>query len=255
MQQTDRISELSQISKTLSACPVSAPYTVPAGYFNTLTDIILQRIRATDAPTLLEETEALSPLLSRISKQMPYALPETYFQELTAVPVAGGPDKIEDTEYTTSLSPLLLSLHNKETYRLPAHYFEQLPQAILEKVGSGTKARVIPVSFGSKIARYAVAASVAAVMIISGWFLLNRQQPVSLAATKEPAGIKDVSNKELQDYIDQNTVILPDKVAVVSTEIQAEDVKTMLAGVPDAELRQYLDQQPDLKDPASANFN
>ena len=254
MQQTDRISELSQISKTLADCPASAPYTVPTGYFNTLTDTIMQRIRATDAPTLLEETEALSPLLSSISKRMPYALPETYFQELAAVPAAG-PDETEDTEYTTSLSSLLLSLRDKETYRLPAHYFEQLPQAVLEKVGSGTKARVIPVSFSRKIARYAVAASVAVVVIVSGWFLLNRQQPFSLAANKGLAGIKSVSNKELQDYIDHNTVILPDRAAVVSTEIQAEDVKTMLAGVPDAELRQYLEQQPDLKDPASANFN
>ncbi|MBE7172019.1 MAG: hypothetical protein INR73_15640 [Williamsia sp.] len=254
MQRTELISELSQISKPLAENPVSTPFVVPAGYFDQLPGILLQRVRALEeAPTLEEETAALSSLLGSISKKMPFTLPETYFQELIPIPPSILAE--QDGQLAADHSSLLQSLKDKPTYRVPAGYFEKLAGNIQEQLPDETKAPVVPISFGRKITRYAVAASVAAVMVVSGWFLLHKQQPLSSAGNGALANIEQVSNKELQDFIDQNTVILPDSISVVSSEIRPEDVKTMLAGIPDAELQQYIEQQPDLKDPALNNYN
>lgn len=257
MHRTDHITELLHISKLLAKNPVPVPYTIPPDYFHHLSDNIIQRIKALDALTPAEETAALSPLLSSLNKRMPYTMPEAYFRELApSLAAAGTNDEEIAGEQVETTSPLLLSLRNQPTYQLPPGYFDQLPHSILEKLSPASQARVIPIGFGRKIIRYAAAACVAAVIAVSGWLLWQRQQPVTAPASGSLADIKQASNKELQDFIDQNTIVLPDNsTTVTSNEIRAEDVRTMLAGVPDTELQQYLEQQPNLKDPTLNNFN
>lgn len=249
MHRTDHIAELSNISKLLAENPVPVPYTIPPDYFHHLSSNILLRIKALDALTPAEETATLSPLLNSLSKQMPFTLPEAYFRDLVPSLAAGSND-------AETASPLLLSLRNEPTYQLPPDYFDQLPNKILEKVSPAPQAKVVTIGFGRKLVRYAAAACVAAIIAVSGWLLWNRQQPATAPAAGALAAVKEVSSKELQDFIDQNTVVLPDNSATVaSNEIKAEDIKTMLAGVPDAELQKYLEQQPNLKDPTLNNFN
>ena len=245
MHKPEIISELTQISKTLAANPVPSPYSPPPGYFDQLPETILRRIKALETPTPQNELATLSPLLSRINKQMPFALPETYFENLAATTA----ELASDPGYE---SPLLQSLRNKSTYELPAGYFDGLPQAIMQRVAAPA-ARVIPMSFGRRLARYGVAAAIATVVAVSGWFWMQKSN--GLSQKGELAGINKVSNRELQEFLDQNTLVMPDNIVQASNEIKTEDVKTMLAGVPDADLQQYLEQQPNLKDPATTNFN
>jgi hypothetical protein len=68
---------LSQQLSTISNNPFSAP----EGYFDTLAENILDRVKQNDnLIPAAEEIAAISPLLSGISKQMPYPVPAGYFE-------------------------------------------------------------------------------------------------------------------------------------------------------------------------------
>jgi len=54
-------------------------YTVPADYFETLSQTILLKIRHTE---LKEELNEVAPLLNSISNKLPYSAPEGYFAEV-----------------------------------------------------------------------------------------------------------------------------------------------------------------------------
>jgi len=55
----------------------SMPYSVPVHYFESLSQIVWNKIQ------LEEETAALAPLLNSIGKQMPNAVPDNYFNTIT----------------------------------------------------------------------------------------------------------------------------------------------------------------------------
>lgn len=294
MPNTAIISELSQISQLVAGIPSATPYTIPAGYFQSLADHILYRItviepleidpsfiqlnkekytpyqvpsgyfnhvagtildhiKASEALTSNQEMDMLSPLLSRIGKKMPFSVPANYFKQL-ALPAVTDLNRSEMTDEEAQTPPFLQSVRTAPTYQLPAGYLSHLPATILKKVKTTGQAKVVSVSFSGKLARYAVAASVAGVIAVSGWFYVHKQ-PVSNSTSPELAEIKKLSSKELQDFVDRNTVILPEENTLVSADMKPEDIHVMFAGVSDEELQQYVDQQPMLKDPTIADFN
>lgn len=282
------ISELSVISPRVAAIPVCTPYAVPDHYFETLSDIIhdriaaetlldhfpalrlggqhtktyfipdgyfsslpsiiLNRIKVSEDLTASEEVESLSPLLAGLSKKTPFSLPAGYFETLMPAVTSGNMEELEP-----ATSPLLQSLRNSNPYRVPAGYFDSFAEDVVKQVQPAGKARVIPFGFGRNISRYAVAASIAALVAVSAWIY---QHPSAVNITPGAlADIKNISNRELQDFIDKNTFILPESNATPLDDIKPEDVKTMLTGVTDEELQKFLEQQPNLKDPAVDYFN
>ena len=225
----------------------STPYQVPPGYFNDLADNILFRIKTSEVLTSQDDIETLSPLLSGIGKKMPLSIPDNYFEEL-ALPVFANHISADDD---VQISPLLQAVRTTATYQMPPGYFIDLPGTILKKVKTTGTARVIPMSFTRKLARYAIAASVAGIIAVSGWFYFQKQPGLNTGL----ADIKNISSQELQDFVDKNTVILPEGNTVTADDMNPDDIKVMLAGVTTEELQQYVDQQPVLKDPATTNFN
>src|SRR6202521_1980903 len=150
------LKELQQISPLLAEIPISNPYKVPSGYFDGLSDLIMDNIRK-NSP--LEELKAVSPLLSTLSKQLPFQVPEGYFNELPDQALIGMNAIQFVNEELENLSPLMTSLKGKNTYELPAGYFDALPQAILNKVNR-QPAKVISINISKRLVRLAVAAAI-----------------------------------------------------------------------------------------------
>jgi hypothetical protein len=216
------------------------PYHVPQGYFENFAANILQRIKANEAQTAKDELEALSPLLSGLSKKTPFSTPAGYFEELTDNAVAGARAIDFVNEELENLSPLMNSLKGKNVYEVPAGYFEQLPEQVLQRAKK-QPGKTVSMNFTRRIVRYAAAAVVAGLIITAAWLYLGNG-----GNTIDPAlaGIEEVSEEDLQNFIENQTVNPAETsvIASVNVEMDAEDLQEMLADVSDEELMKYLDQ-------------
>jgi hypothetical protein len=75
--------ELSYLSPFLSNISKEMPYSVPAGFFQDLSEDVLKKISEhKDHQTSKEEIETLSPLLSSLKNKNPYSIPAGYFEKL-----------------------------------------------------------------------------------------------------------------------------------------------------------------------------
>jgi len=244
------------IAPVLRAQPVN-PYTVPAGYFEAFPAALLQRIKAEEAVSAQEELSALSPLLSGLNKQMPFHTPEGYFAELSDNAVSGAKAIDFVNEELENLSPVMAALKGKQVYEAPAGYFDALPGQLLDKVKAiQPAAKVVSIGFGRKWMRYAAAAVVVGIVAMSAWWLVgnsdksgdpNRQ--VAKVKSVTPPDLDKVSDTELQDYLEDESVPLPtDQLAVLTkTDIGASDMKDMLSEVSDEEIQKYLEQNTIVK--------
>jgi hypothetical protein len=230
---------LVQTEEASPVLPASSqnPYSVPTGYFENLAEAILNRVKEEKVSSAKEEIEALSPVLGKLNKSNPYTLPTGYFEEL-ATNITDGAKAIElVNEELENLSPLMMSLKNKNVYEAPETYFDTLATTILTRSKQQQPAKVVSMNFGKKIMRYAVAAVIAG-LILGGWFYQNP----GVDPTDPVSVIKKVSDKELQEYVENQNTVLEENTSEGIAEIDAADVKEMLADVSDEELQNYVEQ-------------
>lgn len=212
------------------------PYEVPQGYFDNFAANLLQRIKAEQASTAKEELETLSPLLSGLSKKTPFSMPEGYFEELTDNAVAGARAIDFVNEELENLSPLMSSLKGKNAYEVPTGYFDLLPQQVLQRVKS-QPAKTVSM-FTRKVVRYAAAAVVAGLIMAAAWFFIGRND------IHEPQlGMEQISDDALENFV-ETEMMAPTEASLIAAnaEIEAEDLKDMLADISDEELQKYVDQ-------------
>ena len=197
--------ELKDIAPLLAGIDFQYPYKVPAGYFENLPDQIMLRIKLENAASPKEELEIISPFLSGLSKKMPFSTPEGYFDTLTP--------GIRGTETET---------------REPA--------------------RVVRMFQPRRTFRLAAAAVTAGIIGIAAW-LFMREPATNQYATKTDIEVQkelknkvgEISENELANFVETNSnITFSDSTSMV--EIGEEDVKLMLADIPDQELERYLDQ-------------
>jgi hypothetical protein len=227
------------------------PFTVPAGYFDNLADSILQRVKASgDTLTAQEELAVLSPLLSKLDKKLPFEAPAGYFSDLTENVVSGAKAIDFVNEELENLPAVLAGLNDKQVYEVPAGYFEQLPGQVLTQVRqAATPARVVSLSVGRKVMRYAVAAVIAGVMAMTAWWFTGKPgtDPVAPVAGTEKLPVKELNSipeAELESYLDNQLVALPAELLAANSkpEIEADDMQDLLQNVSDAEIQKYLEQ-------------
>lgn len=221
------------------------PYTVPAGYFDQLADTILLRAKAADdSLTAQEELSFLSPLLSKLDKKLPFEAPAGYFTELTDNVVSGARAIDFVNEELENLSPVMAGLKDKQVYEAPAGYFEGLPGQLLSRVKKvNVPAKVIVVSFRSKVMRYAAAAALAGAVIMGAWWFTGKSG--TSGTDSVVAKVDKLSVTELQDYLEDESVAMPaaDLLAANSKpELDASDMGDLLQNVSDDEIQKYLEQ-------------
>jgi hypothetical protein len=248
----------SERESTLLNDPTNNPYQVPDGYFEGLAESILRRVKFQDALSAKEELEFLSPLLSKLEKKPPFSTPEGYFDQLSESARTGVKESVFASNEPEQLSSLMSRLKAENVYAVPVQYFENLPDTILNLV-KRQPARVIAVSFGKKMMRYAAAAVIAGLIATAGILFIQKENasvaPGAMVQTEEnlqlqtQKELQGLSDDELLDFIDAQSNPLPDILSIASSsDIESDDVKFILADVPDSELKEYLEEYSDDKE-------
>jgi hypothetical protein len=262
MTQKDNIlQELSELKSTLATITPQNIYTVPAGYFDGLAAQVLNRIKAIEAANAAEELGYLSPVLSGISKQMPYSIPSGYFEGLAERAIQS---VRESSDYQTAkeeletISPLLSGLKKQIPYSVPQGYFENLTEKI---VAEEKKPVVKIISITSrKWFRYAAAAMITGVIVMAGFLYFNdTKEPGGKALAKFTRDVKklDETQKEnMIEFIDGGLNSKQDLVAVNTGKVNIEkqnEIKELLQGVSDEELKNFQEQTEDIEDVLMTN--
>lgn len=203
----------------------SEPYQVPEGYFNTLADNILSRLKNQEI-SAEEEISQLSPLLSGLKRENPYLLPEGYFDKnLSSLPYIIAEDQ----------PSAILKLVEQETpYEVPAGYFDSLPQQVLSR----TSRRTPVISMKRKWMKMAVAAVFAGMIAISGIFYLNAPSSDTNIAKQ----LKNVPTNELDEFIRTATLTPPRDTT--QDPGSGADVSILLKDVSTQEMDAFLNAVP-----------
>ncbi len=253
MTQRDNIlQELHELNSTLANSNPENVFSVPAGYFEGLAAQLLTRIKAMEAANATDELAYLSPVLSGLSREMLFTVPAGYFDGLEKKMMQS---IRENSDYTTAkeeiemLSPLLSGLKKEMPYEVPQGYFERLAPGITATTGK-QEAKVISIT-QRKWFRYAAAAVVTGVIMLAGFLYFNRgkQEPGSKAIAKVTHDIKKMSDTQKDKLIDFIDAGLNGKeTAQVNTDNKSKEVRALLQGVPDAELKDFQEQTEDIAD-------
>lgn len=251
-------------AETTSVLPkTSNPYQAPAAYFEQLPEQIMSRIKAEEAGDAHEELEMLSPLLSRIGKNTPFSMPAGYFEELSDNAVAGAQAIDFVNGELENLSPLMNSLRHQQVYEVPADYFEQFPAQVLAAAKAQRPTRVVSMTFRRRVLQFAAAAVVAGFIGIAGWMFLgnNHGKAITPANDNNPnpeiasVQLDSVSDDVLQNYLENQNANTPVETTVAANnEIEAKDMKEMLADVSDDDLQQYIEKYNTSKDIETNQF-
>ena len=232
MSQNNHIQD--ELSGLNSKLPVSKqPFSVPEGYFEDLAATVLNRIKAGEQ-SAASEIEALSPLLAGISRQVPYTIPDGYLEQN----IADLPFIVGEVDESTSL---LSGISREMPQSVPNGYFENLPGTLLQRT---VPAKVVPIT-SRRWMRMAVAATIAGVMAIAGYFYVaGNNGSTSDGLTRE---LKTVSTTELDEFIN-NTAITSGTGQTANNRPKPRDVEYMLQDVSDKELDAFLNGIPSAED-------
>jgi hypothetical protein len=261
-QSNNILQELKELKSILVDITSKNIYSVPDGYFEGLVNQVLNRIKAIEATNPSEELDHLSPALNNISRQMPYSVPVGYFQgleEKLMQSVRERSDYQTAKEELENLSPLLSGLNKQMPYSIPQGYFENLHQEVKVNTRAETKAVSI---HSRKWFRYAAAAIIVGVAVLSGFLLINNKINTDPAISFKKfektldKEIKKTSDKELKEFVQQFT----DAGLTGEEKVQTnpkEDAKDLLKDVPDTELKKFLEEtaDPDISDDETNPIN
>jgi hypothetical protein len=229
----DIAQELQSISPAVANLDPLLPYDVPAGYFETLPEQILQKARDMEKPG--EEIKDLSPLLAGLKGSLPFEVPEGYFKAV--------PDQLirraaaENTQPVQNPSGKLVAMPQKRTW-----------------------------------VRLAAAAVITAMIAGSAWYFTRTpsetiQPDNMLASGSTNTEAKDsfaVSDDALATYLDQTEALPTEDDMLLENDIQdANDlaildlnekrIQELLAEIPDNDLQAYVATLPGDGLPGSMN--
>ncbi len=233
------MNELAVLGSVLANYDPQNIYAVPDGYFESLANQILNRIRALEATNAKEELSYLSPFLSNVSKETPYSVPAGFFQNLSQnvlKKISEHVDHQTSEEEIETLSPLLSSLKNKNPYSIPAGYFEKFETGVEKK-----ETKVISIT-NRRWYRLAVAAVVIGIVAISGLAIFRSKQ---VDPNKNPQAWmkKNIDKKVNKDKIDEFVKLAEDEsinVAYEKDDVKLAEIKELMKDIPEKEIEDFL---------------
>ena len=111
---------------------------VPQGYFDTLSESIIAKVKAIYPESSGDELRTLSPLLFNLRSENVFTVPTAYFDNLVnsivAKATANDPESAEDE--LRNLSPVLYSLKDANVFTVPTAYFDNLRDSIVAKANA-----------------------------------------------------------------------------------------------------------------------
>jgi hypothetical protein len=270
------VEELGHLSPMLGNMTKRVPYLVPQGYFEELAAKALQSVTESNIDqNAKEELASISPLLSGLKKDMsartgysdgPFSVPQGYFEELAAKALQSVTESNIDQnakEELASISPLLSGLkkdmsartgHWDGPFSVPQGYFESLSENINKEE---TKPVVKVISLTSrKWFRYAAAAVVAGVIVMAGFLFIggDTKEPGGKALAKFTRDVKKMNDVQKDDLIDFiNAGMSGDETVQVDNDKKSDEVKNLLIGISEEELKDFKEQSEDLEDVLMTN--
>ena len=227
--------ELNELNSSLPLEKGHELYSVPVGYFEGLAESILQNVKISLLSSS-EELEEIAPLLASLPKEMPFFVPAGYFSDATE----GVSDWVKDDS-----PPQFLQSAKQMPFSVPDGYFESLP-AIILKIVAPRNAKIISIHSSRKWLRYAVAAMVAGIIVISSvLYFGNNNQPIDPASESYEwvaTNLKNVPDKELDDFIN-TTYINPSTLANTNKSTKTE-IRRLLKDISDSEINKFLEEVP-----------
>lgn len=227
--------ELRELSSDLLYEKQPPVFTVPEDYFENFAASVLLKVRNNTPNSINRELEEISTLLASIPRNMPYSIPDNYFVHA-----------IEDIPAITQeiVVPESISAVKQMPYNVPEDYFTNLAGNVLSKIDLKPVAKVLSMRTTNWM-RYAVAAVLAGVIMLSGILYLNDRN-IATPETGSQAWIsnklQDVSNEDLQEFIETTDFKLNGKEMVQNSN--KAEVKKILNDVSDKELDAFLNSIP-----------
>ena len=212
----DILNELKGISPLLAGMEKLNVFTVPQGYFESLSGLILMTVKE-------EETG----FLDHISRATTATVPAGYFDGLADKIL----DRVRAQQNETAaaelrvLSPMLYSIQNENVFKVPGGYFETLPGAIVDRIKSTqTKVIVMP-KRSATFMKYAAAAVFTGLMALGVFKFTspantNAGEAWTMNVDKE---LDKVSNNDIIKYLESNSENV-DALTVASKTLDANDM-------------------------------
>ena len=236
-------------------------FNVPDGFFEGFAAGVLAKIKA--GAEARPDFEAGAPLGERAGARPGFELPETVEQELSGLSPLLAQLRSKETYrmpegYLEEVSPILAVAKEFNPYTVPEEYFHQLPTGIEEKVAESReeKAGLVKkpakvVAFGGRRTRlwqYSAAAVVAGLILTIGWLRLHvpGRSPMR-PADNITAVLPKVSDQDLQSFLadtheDDDTPVDQSAANVAALDFNDGEVNSLLADIPDGDLKQYMDE-------------
>ncbi len=183
------LQELNSISPLLAGMAKTNVFSVPEGYFDTLSINIFKRLNSNTDIKLDKLT-----------------VPEGYFENLSTSIL----NKIKELNESAAdelrkLSPMLYSIQNENVFEVPAGYFRNLENDILDKVITKPQTKVVELKRRDSIWKYAAAAVVTCVIGLSSLMMFNTQQSTQANKTSTAinAAVANLSDEEIIKYLEK----------------------------------------------------
>ena len=235
--------ELAKLNSLLAGTGREQVYSVPAGYFENLAELIMKRIKAGDMGNAADEIATLSPLLTALKGVNPYSVPAGYFDSMQTSVVTD--DFKNAKEELALLSPLLSSLDKKSLYTVPAGYFENLKLR--------PKTRVVSM-FQTRLFRMAAAAMITGIFVMAGFYIFKGRgldKAPMARFSRDVKKMNDAQKDNLIDFIDAG--LTGKEQARTNTEIKTNEIRDLLHDIPEAELKDFQQQTEDITDVLMTN--
>ncbi len=234
--------ELVAISPAVADLGTDMPYTVPNNYFETLSEVITNKVKAGSGTD--------TSLISVAGKTTPFSVPDDYFSGLShsIMSKIKTQQEISVVDELLTLSPLLASLKKENLYEVPPGFFEQLDATSLV-LQSKKPATVVRLFERKTIIRLAAAASVL-LMIAFGLSRLTGSQQLDSyvkqglkkynTEAKLNQELNNISENDVINYL-QNTSSASD-VAILSSLPEEPEETTDTPAEEDALLESFMNQ-------------
>jgi hypothetical protein len=226
---TDILNELQIISPAVANLGNGMPYTVPVGYFDTLSDVILARVIAGAGED--------SAVMSVAGKATPFQVPEGYFENLgnSILSKIKAQEERSVADELQELSPLLATISKQNVYSIPDGYFESLETKVAEITTYTATTKVI--SLSSVKRRWMSYAAAAAVLVMIA-FGVNRI--INTSSNKLDSYVKEGLKIKTEEQITEGleNINEADLVAYLQMTAESKDAETIASIVDETTLEQ-----------------
>ena len=231
------LTEIQEIAPRLGQSgPARNPYSLPAGFFENFTEILMLRIqmeasggpetvKKMDEISSVREMTGISPLLAGLQHKSTYRVPEGYFESLNTLIASSG--MLTEKEFQTPESAPVLSI-------ISGRITNDYPDT---KVSGKNK-----VFNFSRLLKYSVAACVIALL---GLTLFNMNHR---SLTDPINGLTAVSDQDMANYLDADDIHWTPGISssseTASVEFSDNDIHELFSNVSDDDLEQYVPSLP-----------